>query len=129
MTPDMRHLGPRLRLPGRATPASELDLELAQEMASALGRLGRQLEATLRALTDFDAAGALDEDGPADRGLKTQLVMAAADAYWCFVVQRESYGLFDVQLIIDHYKVPVEVQRHAGIAPAMRPLARTQWLR
>ena len=125
----MRHIGPRLRSPGGATPASELDLELAQEMASALGRLGRQLDASLRALADYDAAPAFDHQGPADRGVRTSLVLAAADAYWCFIVQRESCGLHDVRVIIDHYKVSAEVQRHAGIAPAMYPPARVRRLR
>ena len=37
-------------------PATALDYELAQEMASALGRMGRTLEQALRALADFDAA-------------------------------------------------------------------------
>jgi hypothetical protein len=50
-------------LPGRdrkpsydKTPAAALDYELAQEMAAALGRLGRRLERALQALAQFDAA-------------------------------------------------------------------------
>jgi hypothetical protein len=125
----MRHFGPLSRLPGLGTPANELDLELMREKASALGRIGRQLEATLRALAGFDAAAASNEGGTGDRGVRTKLVLAAADAYWCFIVQRESCGLFDGQSIIDHYKVPAEVQRRAGIAPAKRAPAQARWRR
>jgi hypothetical protein len=125
----MHHFGSRSQTGGRRTPAAALDLEIAQEMASALGRLGRRLEATLRALAEYDAAGADDDGTPPDAGQRMTLVLAAADAYWCFLVQRESCGLFDAQAVLDHYRVPAEVQRRAGIAPAVRLSGRMRWRR
>jgi hypothetical protein len=125
----MHHFGSRSQNGGRRTPAAALDLEIAQEMASALGRLGRRLEAALRALAEYDAAGAADDGSPADAGPRLALVLAAADAYWCFLVQRESCGLFDAQAVLAQYRVPAEVQRHAGAAPAVRLPVRTRWRR
>jgi hypothetical protein len=41
----------------RKMPAVALDYEIAQEQASALGRLGRALETALAALAEHDTAG------------------------------------------------------------------------
>src|SRR5262249_59626575 len=54
------------------SPAAALEYELAQEKASALGRLGRALESALQALAAFDAAH--PAPGPAQRRTRSGLV-------------------------------------------------------
>jgi hypothetical protein len=91
-----------------------LDYEVAQEQASALGRAGRTLEAALAALSEYDRVSAPQ---PAGRG---ELVQRAADALWCFLVQREAIGLRDARPVIRDYRVPAEVQNRVGIFGARR---------
>jgi hypothetical protein len=96
------------------TPAAALDYEIAQEMAAALGRLGRRLEAALAALAQFDHANVTDaESRTRDRRV---LVAEAGDALWHFVVQREACGLRDTRQIMRDYRVPPEVQYRMGIS-------------
>jgi hypothetical protein len=97
------------------TPQSALDYELAQEMASTLGRLGRELETTIAALAAFDTQAA--EPAGADRGARAVLVRNAARALWHFVVQRESLGLRDTARVLREYRVPNEVRVRMGAFP------------
>lgn len=100
-----------LRPPGayaRPAPVVALDYEIAQERASALGRLGRALEAALAALADYDSG---DAAGDATRA---RLVQDASDALWCFMVQREACGLRDPRPVLRHYGVPGEVYARMG---------------
>jgi hypothetical protein len=123
--------------PGGARQVVALDYEIAQEQASALGRLGRALEAALAALAEFDrmvqyqpaSDPGQDEDpakspannpapsGPPAESRKTRakLVAEASHALWCFMVQRESCGLRDPRPVIRDYRVPAEVQNRMGI--------------
>jgi hypothetical protein len=91
-----------------------LDYEIAQEQASALGRMGRALEAALATLTEFDRASAKD------RTARAKLVQDAGDALWCFIVQREACGLRDPRPVIREYRVPAEVQNRMGTFGAQR---------
>jgi hypothetical protein len=94
--------------PWRTVAAVALGYEIAQERATALGRLGRALELALRALADYDRAnGAHDAE-------RAQLVQEAGDAAWCFIVQREACGLRDPQPVIRDYRVPAEVYARMG---------------
>lgn len=94
---------------GRTAPVVALDYEIAQERASALGRLGRALEAALAALADHDA-------GHAERdATRAPLVQDASDALWCFLVQREACGLRDPRPVLRHYGVPGEVYARMGV--------------
>lgn len=108
-------------LPGRdrkpsydKTPAAALDYELAQEMAAALGRLGRRLERALQALAQFDATNIADPGEP--RRERSALLAEAGEALWLFVVQREACGLRDARQLMRDYKVPPEVQYRMGIS-------------
>src|SRR5438309_922599 len=94
-------------------PAAALDYEIAQEKASALGRLGRGLEAALGALRDFDAR----QHGAAARDQRRALVAQAGHALWLFVVQRESIGLRGTRQLMRDYGVPGEVQACMGMLP------------
>jgi hypothetical protein len=64
-----------------------LQYEIAEERASALGRLGRRLEAALTALA------ACPRTANSDRKIRDGLVEQAGYALWLFVVQREACGL------------------------------------
>jgi hypothetical protein len=100
-----------------------LDYEIAQEHASALGRLGRALEAALSALAahesvapyDRSADQAPDHLAAEGRKTRTKLVQEASHALWCFMVQRESCGLRDPRPVIRDYSVPAELQNWMGI--------------
>jgi hypothetical protein len=103
----------------RTARDSALGYEIAQEQAAALGRLGRALELALAALSRHDhvaaqrAANAADHPLPAGEP-REQLVQAASDALWCFIVQREACGLRDHRSIIRAYGVPAEVHNRMG---------------
>jgi hypothetical protein len=90
-----------------------LDYEIAQEQAAALGRLGRALETALAALANYDRAEHTAD--AAHRAARARLVQDAADALWCFMVQRESIGLRDPRPVLREYRVPVEVQNRMGV--------------
>jgi hypothetical protein len=118
------------------TSVDVLNYEIVQEQASALGRLGRGLEAALADLQQFDAAhprtqatrdqatldqATLDlEARPEQRQARRALVDAAGHALWMFVVQREACGLRDSRSVMGDYKVPAEVQERMGVFPARK---------
>jgi hypothetical protein len=99
-----------------ASPLDLIDSEIIQEQASALGRLGRGLEAALAALREFDAALAPPPSAP-QRTQRAALVAQAGHALWMFVVQRESCGLRDSRSVMRDYAVPAEVQVRMGLLP------------
>ena len=92
--------------------AAALEYEIAQEKASALGRLGRALEAALDRLREFDAQHA--ETTTDLRGKRKALVAEAGRALWLFVVQRECIGVRDTRALMREYRVPGEVQNRMG---------------
>jgi hypothetical protein len=100
------------------TGVDVLDYELVQEQASALGRMGRALEAALAALREFDAVHPHAEAPAAPHLERRHLVAKAGHALWMFVVQREACGLRDSRTIMREYKVPAEVQQCMGLVPA-----------
>jgi hypothetical protein len=85
-----------------------LEYEIAQEKASALGRLGRRLEAALAALA------ACPRTATSDRKICDSLVEQAGYALWLFVVQREACGLNDSAQVMQDYGVPNEVYARMG---------------
>ena len=111
-----RPLPPWLRA---ENPVAALDYEIAREKASALGRLGRRLEAALAALADFDAQADEDVIGSRERRERRDaLVAAAGEVLWSFIVQREACGLRDSARAMRDYGVPAEVRLRMGIFPA-----------
>ena len=99
-------------------PVDILDYEIAQEQASALGRMGRALEKALARLHEFDAAHPrADVPAPVQQARRV-LVAEAGQALWMFVVQRESCGMRDSRAIMREYKVPGEVQQCMGAVVA-----------
>jgi hypothetical protein len=103
------------------TPAALLDYEIVQEQASALGRLGRALEAALTKLRDFDAVHPPSPASPVEQQARHALVAEAGYALWMFVVQRESCGLRDSRTLMRDYKVPGEVLNRMGFLPTKQP--------
>ena len=100
-----------------STPADLLEHEFAQERASALGRLGRALEASLGALARFDAECSPEGSSAEARQLRASLVAQASTALWHFVVQREACGLRDIRHVLRDYRVPREVSACMGALP------------
>ena len=100
------------------TPVDALDYEIAQETASALGRMGRALEEALAKLRAFDAAHPRADAPASARQARRALVTGAGQALWMFVVQREACGLRDSRTVMRDYAVPGEVQRCMGAALA-----------
>jgi hypothetical protein len=103
-------------------PAAALDYEIAREKASALGRLGRRLEAALAAIVAFDAAAEVDPAPAAPRHQgRAALVAEAGHVLWSFIVQREACGLRDSARVMRDYGVPEEVRVRMGILPQAAP--------
>jgi hypothetical protein len=88
---------------GVETGEAVLRHELLQEQAASLGRQGERLEKALAALRAHEGA----EGRPAK-------LKAAADAAWCFFVQREVMGLRDRAAVIAHYAISREVLNRIG---------------
>ena len=88
-----------------------LEYDIAQEKASALGRLGRRLEGALAALA------ACPPTDNSNREIRDRLVEQAGYALWLFIVQREACGLNDSSRIMRTYGVPKEVYARMGPLP------------
>lgn len=100
-----------LRLPqsltsrlGHDTGETVLHYEQLEEQAASLGRQGRRMEEALAALRDH-----------AEGGDRAHVLKAAADAVWCFFVQREVMGLRDRGAVIAEYRIPKEVLVRLGV--------------
>src|SRR2546430_1573018 len=85
-----------------------LAYEIAEERASALGRLGRRLDAALTALA------ACPRTAHPNRQIRDRLVAQAGYALWLLVVQREALGLNKIDHVIQVYRVPNEVIARMG---------------
>jgi hypothetical protein len=85
-----------------------LQYEIAEERASALGRLGRRLDAALTALA------ACPRTANPDRKIRDGLVEQAGYALWLLAVQREAIGLNNLDHVLQVYRVPNEVVARMG---------------
>jgi hypothetical protein len=97
-----------------AMPRFENDIEaqFAGEAAASLGLAGRRLKKALDALHKHDADVTGGKSASSKR--RTELVAAAGEAFWGYVVQRELLGLMDADYIAQEYGVPPEVKRAMG---------------
>jgi hypothetical protein len=86
------------------TGEAGLRYELLQEQAASLGRLGAKAEAALAALSAH----------PGGEG-RAEVLKTAAEAVWCFFVQREVMGLRDRSQVIAQYGIPREVLNRLGV--------------
>ena len=80
-----------------------LGRQLLGEQAYSLGQAGRKVEKALAALAEH----------PGGEG-RAEVLKAAADAVWGFLVQREVMGLRDRNAVIAHYNIPREVLARLG---------------
>jgi len=87
-----------------------LQYEIAEEKASALGRLGRRLDAALTALAACPRTGS-------NRKIRDSLVEEAGYALWLLAVQREAIGLNRLGHVLQVYRVPNEVVARMGPLP------------
>src|SRR5260370_36070481 len=94
------------RFKTRHTPAELLADEFLQEKASALGRAGRALEASLAALAAFDAGHSHASSAAECRQRRASLVAEASLALSHFGVQREACGLRHLRYVIRGYLLP-----------------------
>lgn len=107
---------PRILAPPPATsPVDVLEYEVMQEKAATLGRLTKAFEQALAALRAFDTEAARNGalDGGAER---EELLDAAAEALWNFVVQREVCGLRNTEAVLREYAVPAALRLRMGVA-------------
>lgn len=79
-----------------------LNYEIMGEQTATLGRSGRRMEAALAALRAHEGEG------------RDAVLRTAADAVWCFLVQREVMGLRDRDRVVAEYGVPREVMARLG---------------
>ena len=91
-----------LRRPSGEGSEAAFRHEIIEEQAAALGRMGRKAEAALAALRAHEGEG------------RAEVLKAAADAVWCFFVQREVMGLRDRAQIVADYQIPREVMVRLG---------------
>ena len=92
-----------------------LNYEIVQEKAATLSRIGKRLQGALDALAAYDAAHRDAGDG--DERRRDELVSAAGEALWYYVIQREVCGLRDTEGVMRHLGVPREVRLRMGYVP------------
>ncbi len=86
------------------TGVQVLDYELAQEMASSLGRAGEAVAKAMQALRSCDR----------DHADRPQRLKTAAQAVHAYFIQRELCGLRRHDDAIAHYGIPREVLARLG---------------
>ena len=91
-----------LRRLGADPGEAALRYELVEEQAATLGRVGRKADAALAALRAHEGDG------------RAEVLKAACDAVWCFLVQREVMGLRDRAAVVAQYDIPREVMARLG---------------
>ena len=89
-------------------PLDAFAYEAMQETASALGRIGKQLEAALEAIRRHDATPNANRD-------REDLLQEAADRVQALIIQREALGLYASRDVQTFYDVPREVMLRIGI--------------
>lgn len=82
--------------------------EIMAETASALGRIGRDLEEALEALRRHDATPGSNRD-------RDELVQDAADKAWVLFIQRDHLGLKTDHHLRSTYDIPREVMLRVGV--------------
>lgn len=104
-----------LRLPQHLADTARVDsgearlkFELLEDIDGPLGDTERRVEAAIRSLRNYDAAGAGD---PRTRRI---LLEVAVEAVWRLVVQHEANDLTDHTSLIERYQIPPEVLVRIG---------------
>ena len=82
---------------------------LNSDSAHTLGFAGKKLREAIEALARHDAAAPGER-----RGERKALVLAAAEALWSYVIQKELLHIPDDEMVNRVFKVPAEVWRQMG---------------
>jgi hypothetical protein len=115
-------------MPTFKNPAASLAFEIGQEKASALGRLGRRLEAALAVLRAYDSAHPQEPAARRSDRRRARLLADAGEALWYLLVQRDACRLHGSSALIADYGVPSEVVNCAGPSPYQdSPRTRARW--
>lgn len=88
--------------------------EIMAETASALGRIGRQLEEALAALRRHDSTPGSNRD-------RDELVQEAADRAWVLFIQRDYLGMRTDHHLRATYDIPREVMARIGARRRGKP--------
>lgn len=109
-----------MRIPSTISPPSAhgdtleaFEYEVMQEVASAIGRIGKQLEASLAALRRHD-----ETERPNTN--REELLWDAAEKAMALMIQREAFGMRSSSDLQKFYAIPREVMIRIG---AQRPKA------
>jgi hypothetical protein len=89
--------------------------EIREDQAATMGRLARELRASVEALKGFEhRPSTATMSAERRRQKRADLVDAAAYALWHFVVQLECSGFRTVDRLLEEYAVPAEVTAKMG---------------
>lgn len=88
-----------------------LQEEILHEKAATLGRLGRRLEVALAELARLE-----DERGECatTEDQHREQLAVAGEALWCYVIQRELYGLVSLDTVVRELGIPARVLVRMG---------------
>jgi hypothetical protein len=92
----------------RALLIDKTEEEIREEMASALGRIGKNLEVLIAELNKLKERAALCNDDEKANVLEEykKIRTKARLYYWYLIIQRESVGLTNHDLLYTLYRIP-----------------------
>ncbi|MCI0445944.1 hypothetical protein L0152_22360 [bacterium] len=92
----------------RALLIDKTEEEIREEMASALGRIGKKLEVLIAELNKLKERAALCNDDEKGNVLEEykKIRTKARLYYWYLIIQRESIGLTNHELLPTLYRIP-----------------------
>lgn len=90
----------------RAKHLSKTEAEIMEEMASALGRIGRKLEGLIGELNHLQARMKMAESSPKLLNRYNEVRKQAHLYYYYLIVQREAIGLTNHDLLPKLYPIP-----------------------
>jgi hypothetical protein len=106
-------------VPGSGRSSEDLwraaELELQQEKAAVLGRLGRRAEEAIAACEALDASVDHGDDGSIEAYEEARRAAMAAVSDLC--LQREIAGLTDQRWVYQMYRVPPSLRRSGSDSP------------
>lgn len=96
----------KVNLQTRQESLARTEIELRQEMAAALGRIGRTLEDAIQQLHEIGALARSDAEKITLRPRYFETRKKAQLYFWYLLVQREAVGLRDHSEVRNHFVIP-----------------------
>jgi hypothetical protein len=90
-------------------PLIEVEVGIRGDAAASLGHAARKLRLAIEALRENQARGNTE---------RHDLVFAAGEALWAYIVQREAIGLTSHDQVEEIYGVTSDVRRAMGARPS-----------